>query len=297
MKIVTNGFLSATVGGVPINSAFPCDNRNLTAQGLRTVRYIVMHYTGNPKDAALANAKYFRLPGRGASAHFFVDDNAIFQSVRLSDRAWHCGTRRAYFHPTCRNTNSVAIEMCCSGDYRVSERTKENAAQLCAYLCHLLEIAPGDVDACVLRHWDVTRKQCPAQMSGADNAEWNAFRERVKAILAAGAKPLALIAQEVTEGKWGNGGERVKRLTEAGYVPAEVQKRVNALCGGGIRVQITASKLNVRAGPGTDYKKLDIFGAGLIVAIEEARPGNGASAWGRTGDGWISLDYVREVST
>lgn len=295
MKIVTTGFLSATVGGIPINAAFPCDNRNLTAQGLRTVRYVVMHYTGNPKDTALANAKYFQSPGRGASAHFFADDNAIFQSVRLADRAWHCGTRRAYFHPTCRNANSVAIEMCTSGDYRVSEKTKENAAQLCAYLCRLLEIAPDDVDACVLRHWDVTRKQCPAQMSGADNAEWNAFRERVKAILTAGAKPLALIAQEIIDGRWGNGDERVKRLMNAGYVPAEVQKRVNALCKGGIRVQVTASALNIRAAPDKSAKKLDIFGAGLIVHVEEVREGPGASAWGRTGDGWISLNYVREV--
>lgn len=295
MKIIASGFLSATVGGVTINGAFPCDNRNLTPQGLRTVRYIVMHYTGNAKDTALANAKYFQSPGRGVSAHFFVDDDSIFQSVRLKDRARHCGTRRAYFHPTCRNANSVAIEMCTSGDYKVSAKTRENAAQLCAYLCRLLEIPPGDVDACVLRHWDVTRKQCPAQMCGADNAEWKAFKERVKAILNGAKKPLALVAQEVVNGAWGNGDERRERLTEAGYNPADVQKRVNALCKGGIRAQVTASTLNIRAAPDVGAKKLDVFGAGAIVHLEEVRAGNGASAWGRVGNGWISMDYVREV--
>lgn len=37
------------------------------------------------------------------------------------------------------------------------------------------------------------------------------------------------IAKEVIQGKWGNGSDRKKRLTEAGYDYSEVQKRVNAL--------------------------------------------------------------------
>lgn len=108
-------------------------------------------------------------------------------------------------------------------------------------------------------------------------------------------KPLPLVAQEVIDGAWGNGDARVKRLTEAGYNPGDVQKRVNVLCKGGLRVQITADVLNIRAAPDLYARKLDIFGAGATVHIEEVREGNGASAWGRVGNGWISLDYVREV--
>ena len=37
------------------------------------------------------------------------------------------------------------------------------------------------------------------------------------------------VAREVIQGKWGNGAERKKRLTEAGYDYNEVQKCVNAL--------------------------------------------------------------------
>ena len=37
------------------------------------------------------------------------------------------------------------------------------------------------------------------------------------------------IAREVIDGKWGNGEERKKRLTAAGYNYNEVQKRVNEL--------------------------------------------------------------------
>lgn len=108
-------------------------------------------------------------------------------------------------------------------------------------------------------------------------------------------KPISLVAQEVIDGAWGNGDVRVKRLMEAGYNPADVQKRVNALMRGGIRAQIIADVLNIRATPDLYARKLDIFGAGAVVTVEEVREGRGASAWGRVGNGWISMDYVREV--
>lgn len=43
-------------------------------------------------------------------------------------------------------------------------------------------------------------------------------------------KTIDQLAKEVINGKWGNGAERKKRLTAAGYSYAEVQKRVNELC-------------------------------------------------------------------
>ena len=42
-------------------------------------------------------------------------------------------------------------------------------------------------------------------------------------------KSIDEVAREVIQGKWGNGAERKKRLTDAGYDYNEVQKRVNAL--------------------------------------------------------------------
>lgn len=40
-------------------------------------------------------------------------------------------------------------------------------------------------------------------------------------------KSIAVIAREVIDGKWGNGDERVRRLTAAGYDPKAVQAEVN----------------------------------------------------------------------
>lgn len=37
------------------------------------------------------------------------------------------------------------------------------------------------------------------------------------------------IAREVIQGKWGNGDERVKRLTAAGFDYSVIQKRVNQM--------------------------------------------------------------------
>ena len=45
-------------------------------------------------------------------------------------------------------------------------------------------------------------------------------------------KSLNEVAQEVIDGKWGNGDERKKKLTEAGYNAALVQARVNAIVKG-----------------------------------------------------------------
>lgn len=67
------------------------------------------------------------------------------------------------------------------------KKTKENAAYLCAYICNLLGITAAEVDTYVLRHYDVTGKNCPAQMAGSGNAEWAAFKARVKEILNGGA--------------------------------------------------------------------------------------------------------------
>ncbi len=183
-KTISTGLYNTGAGGLAIVHSLPCNPGNYDSMSSREVSYIVLHYTGNQADTARANAQYFHNNnGIWASAHFFVDESCLYQSVNLRDMAWHCGTDGTYYHPSCRNWNSIGVEMCTSGEYRVSPKTKENAAQLCASLCILLGIGPESVDKYVLRHWDVTHKNCPAQMAGAQNEEWQAFKARVKTIL------------------------------------------------------------------------------------------------------------------
>ena len=51
------------------------------------VEYIVVHYTGNWSDTAKNNADYFARTVTGTSAHYFVDEEAVWQSVREEDTA------------------------------------------------------------------------------------------------------------------------------------------------------------------------------------------------------------------
>lgn len=182
MAKITTGMLSDTINGIKINSSIRCHSSNYTNKDSRDVDFIVLHYTGNSRDLAVNNVKYFAGANRSASAHFFVDDNEIYQGIELRDYAWHCAGG-AWQHPSCRNTNSWGIEMCCSGNYIVSEKTKENAAYLTAHLCKLIGVTASTVDTYVLRHYDTVGKLCPKQMAGKDNAEWKAFKQMVKNIL------------------------------------------------------------------------------------------------------------------
>ena len=182
MAIITMGFIDNVINDMKVNSSIPCDLTNHMTMSKRDVEYIVMHYTGNSKDIAKNNADYFAGVNRQASAHFFVDDASIYQSVRLRDVAWHCGTKNKYYHNDCRNSNSLSIEMCCTaGNYKISDVTQQNAAHLCAHLCKMLGINANQVDTYVLRHYDITHKKCPAQMVGSN--EWTAFKTMVKNIL------------------------------------------------------------------------------------------------------------------
>lgn len=241
MKEISTVYITDLINGIPVNTGVPCHASNYANKAIRQVRYIVSHYTGNTKDAAVSNAKYFANTICKTSSHFFVDDDSIYQSVKLNCTAYHCGAN-TYYHPDCRNANSIGVEMCCTaGNYKISEKTKKNAAHLHAYLCKMLGITAVEVDTYVLRHYDVTHKLCPAQMAGSDNSEWAKFKKMIKDILnesAAGtdstpqstvSKTVYEIAYEVIAGKWGNGNDRKNRLAAAGYNYSEVQAIVNAL--------------------------------------------------------------------
>lgn len=138
------------------------------------IAYIVIHYTGNRKDTAKNNADYFAREYVGQSAHYFVDRSEVWQSVPDTDTAWHCGTNGAYKHPSCRNKNSIGIEMCDSVG-SVPEETEALTAQLTRYLMEKYNIKADHV----LRHYDVTGKMCPAPYVK-ETAAWLRFKTRLE---------------------------------------------------------------------------------------------------------------------
>lgn len=94
-------------------------------------KYIAIHYVGAQSSTAKNNATYFYNGDRQASAHLFVDDNSIWQSVEFHNGAWHIGNTRTEVN----NQNSIGIEQCCMGDnLMVTETTESNTIEIVKYL-------------------------------------------------------------------------------------------------------------------------------------------------------------------
>lgn len=170
-----------------INKEYPCHKDNYSSGSVRKnkIEYIVIHYTGNNNDRAVSNCKYFQSSGRGASAHFFVDQTSIYESVSEDYVAWSVGgklypnykeTGGGKFYNKCTNNNSISIELCDSVK-SVPQKTRENALWLIKQLMKKYNI---DTDH-IIRHFDVNGKHCPA--SFVDNAkDFESFKKELQGV-------------------------------------------------------------------------------------------------------------------
>lgn len=145
---------------------------NYTKSDKRKIEFIVIHDTGNPKTGAnaLMHYQYFNATNRDASAHYFVDDKRIIQTVEDVDIAWHCGDTQtppliAGSRP--KNANSIGIEICINedGDYF---KALQNTIELTKFLMQKYGIPPERV----IRHYDVSGKICPQSMSGFNGKDY-----------------------------------------------------------------------------------------------------------------------------
>lgn len=152
----------------------PCNTKNFG--GIRTCTdYIVVHFTSNLGDTAQNNAAYFAREAVGASAHFFVDEGTVWNSVPLDRIAWHCGAK-SYKHRACRNTNSIGVEICMNAkNGRIRQGSIDRAAVLVRELMDRYRITADHI----LRHYDVTGKDCPAPMV-AQPKMWADFLDKLK---------------------------------------------------------------------------------------------------------------------
>ena len=147
-------------------------------RAVTTIKYIVIHYTANDGDTDENNGKYFKNNIVKASAHYFVDDDSVTQSVPDDYIAWAVGGTKldscktsggGKYHSKCTNTNSISIELCDTlknGVVYPSAKTIENALTLTKELMKKYSIPKEKV----IRHFDVTGKGCPAYW--VDDAKW-----------------------------------------------------------------------------------------------------------------------------
>ena len=137
------------------------------------IRYIVVHYTGNDGDTAQNNLDYAARAVTKTSAHYYVDETSVRQSVKDADTAWHCGSSSPR-HPECRNSNSIGVEMC-NSLHGVSDAVRDRTAAFVRELMDKYQVPPKRV----LRHYDVTGKKCPAPWVD-DPGQWAKFKSMLE---------------------------------------------------------------------------------------------------------------------
>lgn len=250
-----------------INKSIPCKSTNYGgSRSASSIKYLVYHYTANRTDTAKNNATYFKNNSVKASAHYFVDETSIYQSVDDLKIAWSVGgskysdcasTGGGSQYKIITNTNSISIEMC-SKNGVITDATVANAVALGQLLMAKYNIPINNV----YRHFDVTGKHCPGWTGwwGKDSSKWNNFKNK-------------LAGSCVTEKTSSN------TQSQAAAAP--------------FLVQILIEDLNIRKGPGTSYAIVGQVKKNIKYTIVEVK-----GSWGllKSHAGWINISsrYVKK---
>lgn len=149
--------------------------------------WIVIHNTANGTSkagTAYNNTQYFKNQNRGASAHYFIDDepSTIYQCVEDLNTAWHCGDNKS--KNGCTNSNSIAIEVCETGNGKFTRIEIDKLIYLVQLLMNKYNIPPDRV----CRHKDVTGKICPYYYASNEQAWQELHNTITKGIVE--AKPI-----------------------------------------------------------------------------------------------------------
>ena len=139
---------------------------------LEQVNGIVIHYTANPGTSAKDNRDYFEglkdSHATKASSHFIIGlAGEIVQCIPCNE--WSYASNE-------RNGDTISIECCIpdeSGQF--TQQTYDSLVELVSWLCFRYGLTEEDL----LRHYDITGKNCPKYYVEHEDA-WDIFREDVK---------------------------------------------------------------------------------------------------------------------
>lgn len=130
------------------------------SRGSNPISWIVIHYLGVP------NADNENLYGGGYGGHYYVSRNGTIYKAADPKTAvvWQCGGGRQGDGPcpymgACTNYNSIGIEngVCYDNDWYFTTETQESLVYLVSTLMDEYKI---DINH-VIRHYDITSKNCP----------------------------------------------------------------------------------------------------------------------------------------
>ena len=132
------------------------------------VNGIVVHYTANPGTTAQQNRDYFEglkdSHETHASSHFVIGlDGELIQCIPCKEISYASNDR---------NNDTISIECCIPDDTgRFNDATYQTLVHLVAWLCGRYDLTMDDV----IRHYDVTGKNCPKYYVEHEDA-WKQFK-------------------------------------------------------------------------------------------------------------------------
>lgn len=139
------------------------------------IKNIVIHYTANPGSSAQQNRDYFEnlqyTHATRVSSHFVIGlEGEIVQCVPTWEIAYASNDR---------NIDTVSIECCHpKKNGKFTKETYISMVNLTAYLCKKFELTEEDV----IRHYDITGKNCPKYFVE-DPEAWEQFKQDIKTAL------------------------------------------------------------------------------------------------------------------
>lgn len=224
-----------------VNRQYAQTKYNVTKSNNRTVKYIVIHYTGTSASAQ-NNCMFFSSGNQGASADFFINkDGSIYQfNADLNNYfSWHCGDGGGRYGIT--NQNSIGIENVSAGE-AFTEKQISSLTSLVQTLMKQYNV----LDTGVVRHYDASRKLCPAPYI--DSSKWKTLWQQ---ITGGEGEPLEIGGTTVSSTPSGTlslsyDREKDPLLEEFGYVK-KVTKPQDANMGTTLKAQKAVAKYPVSA--------------------------------------------------
>lgn len=300
-----------------------------------TVKGLMLHSVGCPQPNASVFIKNWNTPSYGtACVHGFIDgnDGTVYQTLPWNHRGWHCASGPK----GSGNNTHIGVEMCEPASIRYTggssftcsnlsaartsvKKTYEAAVELFAYLCKLYGLNPT-ADGVIISHREGHARGI-ASNHGDPEHLWNGlgmgytmntFRKDVKEKMQGGTvkpdetKEMYRVRKSWEDAVSQKGAfhelENAKKCADAnkGYAVfntfgKQVYPKTDF---SPYLVEVTATDLNIRKGPGTNYGKTGKFTGKGVFTITEERAGTGSNrGWGKlkSGAGWISLDYVKRL--
>ena len=300
-----------------------------------TVKGLMLHSVGCPQPNASVFIKNWNTPSYGtACVHGFIDgnDGTVYQTLPWNHRGWHCASGPK----GSGNNTHIGVEMCEPASIRYTggssftcsnlsaartsvKKTYEAAVELFAYLCKLYGLNPT-ADGVIISHREGHARGI-ASNHGDPEHLWNGlgmgytmntFRKDVKEKMQGGTvKPDETKEMYRVRKSWEDAVSQkgAFRELENAKKCADANKGYAVFNASGKQVypktdfspylvEVTATDLNIRKGPGTNYGKTGKFTGKGVFTITEERAGTGSNkGWGKlkSGAGWISLDYVKRL--